>query len=154
MMLLIFHAANNRYGLDAAQVVEIVPALAPRSVPHAPPEVAGLMDYRGKVVPVLDLSRLLTGASATQRLNTRIILTRLSLPDAAFRLIGLLAERVMQTVKISDQQVTRPALNLEQAPYLDGIVQDQTGMIQRINVSALLPPSVLATLTAPTGENG
>ena len=59
MLLLTFTAGANRYAVDVARVVELVPRVELRSVPHAPPFLAGLLGYRGKVVPVIDLGLLL-----------------------------------------------------------------------------------------------
>ena len=49
---------EERYALPSASVVEVVPSVALRPVPGTPPEVAGLLAYRGRVVPVVDLPRL------------------------------------------------------------------------------------------------
>ena len=74
MLLLTLAAGANRYAIDVARVVEVIPKVELRAVPHAPVFVAGLLDYRGKVVPVLDLCLLLGIAASQDRLSTRIIL--------------------------------------------------------------------------------
>jgi chemotaxis-related protein WspB len=74
MLLLTFTAGANRYAVDAAWVVELVPRVELRPVPHAPAFLAGLLEYRGKVVPVIDLGLLLGADPCQDRLSTRIIL--------------------------------------------------------------------------------
>ena len=74
MLLLTFTAGANRYAIDVARVVELVPRVELRSIPHAPPFLAGLLGYRGKVVPVIDLGLLLGSAPCRDCLSTRIIL--------------------------------------------------------------------------------
>lgn len=63
---------EQRYALPSAQVVEVVPAVALRPVPGTPASVAGLLAYRGQVVPVVDLPRLFGRGAAPERLSTRI----------------------------------------------------------------------------------
>ncbi|MBI2494179.1 MAG: chemotaxis protein CheW, partial [Candidatus Rokubacteria bacterium] len=56
--LLLFGLAGERYGIDAAHVLEVVqlPELVP--VPCTPPVVLGVVNHRGRVLTVLDLRRL------------------------------------------------------------------------------------------------
>jgi len=81
MLLLTFRAAENLYAIDVARVVEVVPRIDLRRLPHAPGFLAGVFDYRGKIVPVVDLGVLLGSESCRDRLSTRIILVN-SRPDA------------------------------------------------------------------------
>ncbi len=74
MLLLTFRAAENLYAIDVARVVEVVPRINLRRLPHAPDYLAGVFDYRGKVVPVVDLGILLGSESCRDQLSTRIIL--------------------------------------------------------------------------------
>ena len=80
MLLLTFTAGANRYAVDVARVVEVVPRVELRKIPHAPAFLAGLLGYRGKVVPVIDLGLLLGVAPCQDCLSTRIILVNDS-PD-------------------------------------------------------------------------
>ncbi len=81
MLLLTFRAAENLYAIDVARVVEVVPRINLRQLPHAPIFLTGVFDYRGKIVPVVDLGVLLGSQSCRDRLSTRIILVN-SRPDA------------------------------------------------------------------------
>src|ERR1700730_14010062 len=74
MLLLTFTAGMNRYAVDVTRVVELVPRVELRLIPHAPAFLAGLLSYRGKVVPVIDLGLLLNVAPCRDCLSTRIIL--------------------------------------------------------------------------------
>jgi chemotaxis-related protein WspB len=74
MLLLTFRAAESLYAVDVARVVEVVPRVDLRRLPHAPAFIAGVFDYRGTVVPVIDLAVLLGSEPCRHRLSTRIIL--------------------------------------------------------------------------------
>lgn len=55
--LLVFSLGEERYGLETARVVEVVPARALTRLPGVPDFVAGVMHQRGRILPVLDLGR-------------------------------------------------------------------------------------------------
>src|SRR6516162_3614683 len=74
MLLLTFKVGPNRYAIDTARVVELIPRVALRPVPHAPAFLVGLLGYRGKIVPVIDLGLLLDTAPCRDHLSTRIML--------------------------------------------------------------------------------
>ncbi len=94
MLAVLFNLGDRRCGLDSAAVERIVPALPLRPIPGAPPGVAGTFDYRGAMVPVVDLVRLAAGRPARPQLSSRIILARHAPAGGAPRLVGLLAESV------------------------------------------------------------
>ena len=74
MLFLTFTVGANRYAIDVTRVVEVVPRVELRKIPHAPAFLAGLLGYRGKVVPVIDLGLLLGITPCRDCLSTRIIL--------------------------------------------------------------------------------
>src|SRR5580698_4666195 len=74
MLLLTLKAGANHYAIDVARVIELVPRVELRTIPHAPPFLAGLLGYRGKVIPVIDLGLLLDSEPSRDCLSTRIIL--------------------------------------------------------------------------------
>ncbi len=76
MLLLTFRAAESLYAVDAASVMEVVPRVDLRKLPHVPGFLAGVFDYRGTVVPVIDLGILLGSVACRDRLSTRIILVQ------------------------------------------------------------------------------
>ncbi len=146
MLLLQFQAGNDRYGLDVAEVIEVVPRVTFRELPHAGPAVAGLINYRGTPVPVVDLTALITGIASRPFFSTRIILT--DYPDRAggHRVLGLMAERVTETVSCTEGDVQPLGVNLAAAPYLGGICLRPGGAILRVRVEDLLTPELRAAL--------
>jgi hypothetical protein len=76
MLFLLCQIGDGRYSIDAKRVLEVLPFLNLMPVPQALPGLAGLFTYRGKPVPVVDLSCLLLGRPAQARLSTRLVLTR------------------------------------------------------------------------------
>ncbi|MCY1042905.1 chemotaxis protein CheW [Corallococcus sp. bb12-1] len=54
-----FHVGEHLFGLDIERVQEILLPPPLTRVPGAPPEVAGLLNLRGQIVPAIDLRRRL-----------------------------------------------------------------------------------------------
>src|SRR5438105_11295634 len=78
MLLLTFKIGSDRYALPASQMIEVVPLVSLKKIPQAPPGVAGIFNYHGQPVPVIDLSELTIGIPAQARVSTRIILINYS----------------------------------------------------------------------------
>jgi purine-binding chemotaxis protein CheW len=55
LQILIFEVGERRYGLPAADVVELLRAVSIVPLPGAPAAVEGVINLRGKIVPVLDV---------------------------------------------------------------------------------------------------
>ena len=76
MLFLLFCLGADRYAIEAAQVSEVLPLITIKALPQAPPGVAGVINLRGAPVPVIDLSALALGRSASPWLSTRIVVVR------------------------------------------------------------------------------
>lgn len=147
MLLLMFRAAGQRYAVDAARVAEVVPRVRLRPLPHAPAHLAGVFEYRGEVVSVVDVGVLLGSSPAPDRLSTRIILAdRRPDPratDPPRSLLGLIAEDVDDLAAIDAADLAPPPVSILGAPYLGGIAEVDSGMVQLLRADRILdgPPS-------------
>jgi chemotaxis-related protein WspB len=145
MLMLIFYVGNDRYALDTSNVVEVIPMVILRDIPHAPHYVAGLFNYRGTIVPAIDLCRLIKGTPSRSALSTRIIMVNYH-HNNTVSLLGLMAERIADTLRHKDVELINSGFQPEEAPYLGEMIVDDRGMIQRIQVESLLPESQRSSL--------
>jgi chemotaxis-related protein WspB len=150
-MLLRFVIGEDSYGVDVAQVVEIVPYVALKRIPRAPDYVAGLLNFRGSSVPVIDVTKLASGRASRTWLSTRVIVVKSKQPqlDGTANLLGLLAEQVTRTVKIPEQAFASAGLERFEAEHsscLGDVAVTQKGIIQRIEVEQLLSAQTRAEL--------
>jgi chemotaxis-related protein WspB len=149
MLMLLFYVGNERYAISAKRVVEVVPMVSLKKVYHAPEYVAGLFNYRGQIVPVIDVCHLIQGHPCRLHLSTRIVVINFQNPDAISpgnsqhnqRLLGLMAERVTETMNKPEIELLPPTITVDASPYLGGIISDEQGMIQYLCVENLLPQS-------------
>lgn len=149
MLLLLFTLDNNRYGLEARQVIEVVPLAELKPLPRAPDYVAGVLNYRGAPVPVLDLTQMNQSYPSRTCMSTRIILVSYSAHGDASQLLGLMAERVTETALKNPEDFMPTGIHTPDAAYCGPVANDTQGMLQLVRVEHLLSPSVHALLFAP-----
>jgi chemotaxis-related protein WspB len=149
MLFLLFQLGQDRYLLDTGRVAEVLPLVAITQIPQAPPGVAGLFNYRGVPVPVVDLSQLALGRPARSRLNTRIVLVHYPDGSGGTHLLGLIAERVTETVRRDEADFVASGVSSDRTPYLGPVATDARGLLQWIVVESLLPASVRDVLFTP-----
>jgi chemotaxis-related protein WspB len=142
MLFLLFELGQDRYVLDAREVAEILPLVGIKHLPQAPPAVAGIVNYRGAPVPVIDVSQLTLGQPAKRRLSTRIVLVRY--PDALgeMRLLGLIAERATRMVRREETDFVATGVTDPGTSYLGPVAPDARGLLQWIDARTLLPAQV------------
>jgi chemotaxis-related protein WspB len=127
--------------------VEIIPKVLLRKVYQVPEYVAGLFNYRGTIVPVIDLCQLIQKQPSLPFLSTRIIMVNYLEPNGINCWLGLMAQRVTETLNKPDiaSSVDRVTL-LDEAPYLGEMIMDEKGLIQRIRLEYLLLDSQIKLL--------
>ncbi|HEY8961744.1 MAG TPA: chemotaxis protein CheW [Luteolibacter sp.] len=146
MLFLLFRIGKDRYGLEISRIVEVLPALPLKKLPRAERGVAGILDYHGELVPVLDLSELCGGQCSPDILSTRIVLVRYPLDSERSHILGLRAERATETVRLEANSFQDGGIELPGAPYLGPVARDAEGLIQRVEVEGLLSKELRALL--------
>lgn len=147
MKQLLFHIGADRYGLPLREVVRVLPLVELKQLPLAPDAVAGLLDFHGRPVPVIDLCRMSGLPASAEHVDTRIVVVDYHAPDGAQHLLGLLAERVLGV-----REVTGSALadsGVQAAPFLGQVAGDAAGIVQLVELARLLPATLRAILFQP-----
>ncbi|HEY9662819.1 MAG TPA: chemotaxis protein CheW [Allocoleopsis sp.] len=137
MLMLVFYVGKNLYAIESSRVVEVIPRVSYREVHHVPEYVAGVFNYRGSIVPVIDLCRLIRGTPSKNYLSTRVMMVSYPRSDNTLRYVGLMAERVIEALDKAEADFKDAGIQTNQAPYLGGIITDRKGMIQRIRLEQL-----------------
>ena len=109
--------------------------------------IAGIFDYHGKIVPVIDIARLCRDADLKNSLTTRIIIARLG--DES--IIGILADNLTQTVNIPPEKFASCGIQQLNAEFLGDVANHNKEMIQLVNVNQLLGTEVRSRLFAAAG---
>jgi chemotaxis-related protein WspB len=145
-LLLVLTVAGQRHAIRATHVVEVLPALTLQPVALPPPGVAGLFDYRGTLVPVVDLGVVLAGRPCQHRLGSRVAVVNLGQPPH-HRLVGLLAEGC--ALRHGDATPTQQGLHRRQADFLGPVLPDEDGLLQILDPELLIGEAMCEAVLGP-----
>jgi purine-binding chemotaxis protein CheW len=99
----VFKVAGAEYIIPASEVVQMESFTGATPVPGAPPHVAGLMQVRGRVVPVVDARARFGIPPAERTLDSRVVVGLVGT-----RTVGLLVDSAREVVKLTPEQLQPP----------------------------------------------
>lgn len=139
MLFMQFKINDDRYVIEAKDIIEIVPYANLKRIPKAPPYVAGLLNYRGDTVPVIDVCFLMSEKLCELKLSSRIALVNYKDDDGKLVCIGLLIEHLTETVRFDENDFSDSGVNLKDNPYLGKVVIDDNCIVQMVNIRKIIP---------------
>ncbi len=98
-----FFLAGEEYGIDVRLVQEIIRVAEITQVPRAPSHIRGVINLRGRIIPVVDLRRKLELGTVEATRQARIVVVKLR-----ERLVGLLVDGASQVLKVPLSLVEPP----------------------------------------------
>src|SRR6266700_7681546 len=102
--LVVFQLGAELYGVEIARVHEIIRLQTITRVPHAPAFVEGVINLRGKVIPVVDLRRRFGLASAEHTRASRIVVV-----EIGDQVVGIVVDGVSEVLRVSTSIVEPPS---------------------------------------------
>jgi purine-binding chemotaxis protein CheW len=126
---------QEEYGVDVRQVQEIRRVGEITAVPRAPEFVRGVINLRGRILPVLDLKRKLgLGEVAVER-AARIVVVRVQ-----DRMLGLLVDGASQVLKVPVSRVEPPPEEVVErgGDYIRGVAKLEDRLIILIDLGRVL----------------
>jgi chemotaxis-related protein WspB len=142
VLFLVCHFGDDRYVLNTGQITEVLPVVQLKQIPQAPAGIAGAFNYRGQPVPVVDLAHLMLGRPARAHLSTRLVLVTYKDGTGTQRHLGLIAERATDTIRLNPMDFGPSGIANDGAAYLGPVIADARGLIQWIDPSKILTPSI------------
>lgn len=142
MLFLVFKIGRDRYALRTDQVMEVLPLVEWKTLPAAPPGVAGIFNYHGAPVPLVDVGELATRRPSARKMSTRIMVVKYTARGGETHPLGLLVEEATTTLRRAPEEFAEPGVEVENAPYLGPVTTDERGIVQWIKLDQLLPESV------------
>lgn len=139
MQYLTFYLDDGLYGIPVQGVQEVLELAPITFVPRMPREIRGIINIRGKVVPILDL-RLRLGMSPTENnINTAIVVIHPE-QDKEDHLLGYLSDAVQEVMEIPESEI-QPAPNLGlkiDVSFLEGIAQKNDSFIVLLKMQKIV----------------
>lgn len=102
---LTFFLGQESYGLPVLKVREIIRFVAPTPMPQLPPHIKGVINLRGKVVPVIDLRLkfgMEAGAGGDQ---VCIIVVQVATADGNLKSTGMIVDGVEEVAQVGSHEI-------------------------------------------------
>jgi purine-binding chemotaxis protein CheW len=118
--LVVFQLGAELYGVDIARVHEIIRLQSITRVPRAPSFVEGVINLRGKVIPVVDLRRRFGLPIAEHSRATRTVVV-----EIGDQVVGIIVDSVSEVLRVSTSTVEPPSPVVAgiDSEYLHGIAK-------------------------------
>ncbi len=120
LQLVTFELAGELFGIEILKVQEITPMTKITRVPNAPKYVEGVINLRGKVIPVVDLRKLMNLNLRDYDPSSRIIVLQLD-----GKIIGILVDKMNEVIWVNKHSIeTNPTQSESKISenYIIGVV--------------------------------
>ena len=133
--LVVFDLAGESYAVDIGAVQEIIRMQHITEVPRAPQFVEGVINLRGKVIPVIDLRRRFGLTEGEHSRTSRIVVV-----DVGEHTIGIVVDGVSEVLRIPRSTVEPPSplVTTVDSGYLRGIAKLEDRLIILLDLNVVL----------------
>ncbi len=130
-----FRIGNETYGVQIGSVREIVRVPQITAVPNAPELVEGVINLRGKIVPVMDLRKRFGSSELQPDKKNRILVVELD-----NKLLGLIVSSASEVLKIPPSEIEPPGAVFAEgeSSYVTGVGKLKGRLIILLDIARLL----------------
>jgi len=151
---LTFTLADETYGIGILKVKEIIGMMSITSVPRTPDFVKGVINLRGKVIPVIDLRLKFSMAASAYSERTCIIVVEID-GESGTILIGIVVDSVSEVVTITQEEIEEtPAFGSKlDTDYILGMAKMEGGVKILLNIDQVLSSTEISALESTSKNN-
>ncbi|PKO83555.1 MAG: chemotaxis protein CheW [Betaproteobacteria bacterium HGW-Betaproteobacteria-11] len=131
--LLVFALDGERYGLVLSAVDSVVRAVNITPLPQAPDIVLGVVNVRGRVIPVINMRRRFRLPERKIVLTDQLVIAR-----TTRRPVALVADAVSDILQYPEGDIVETQSILADAEYIEGVVKLNGGLILIHNLDTFL----------------
>lgn len=133
--LVVFNLDTELYGLDIGSVREIIRLQEITDIPRTPDFVEGVINLRGKVIPVVDLRKRFGMDDVERDEDFRIVVV-----DVNGNEIGMIVDAVTEVSRVPENGIEPPSsvIAAQDADYLTGIAKTHNDMIILLDIGKLI----------------
>ena len=130
----VFRVAGADYALPATEVLQMESYAGATPVPGAAPWIAGLVQVRGRVIPVIDLGARFGGAAAAITADSRVVVV-----ERGGRTVGLLVDLAREVRPLGDAAIAPPPEALrEGGGFVRAIARDDQRLLMMLDLDRVL----------------
>ncbi len=130
-----FYLGSTFMGIETLRVQEIIRIVDVTRVHHAQDHILGIVNLRGKIVTIVDLSKKLDLPESDLTDDSRIVIV-----DWKDEYIGLLVDRILDVRSVDRRDFEPPPTNIQdlQGKYLQGVFRGADHLIAIVDVDKVL----------------
>ncbi|MDX9911292.1 MAG: chemotaxis protein CheW [Phycisphaerales bacterium] len=143
LQLVTFEVGGEEFAVDILSVQEINRMMEITRVPQSPPDVEGVINLRGKIIPVLDLRKRFSMAVGDKSDHNRIVVVEVS-----GRVLGFIVDRVHEVLRISSEIVepAPPMICSIDSDFIAGVGKLADRLIILLDLPRLFSEKALASV--------
>lgn len=148
-----FKLGDESFAINVAQVREVLELSLITKVPSAPSYMRGVVNVRGKAIPVVDLRLKFGLPPVSDTVHSRIVVMELEL-DGETTVIGGIADSVHEVIELEPGQITPPPrLAMRwRTELIHGMGRRGDDFLIILDINAVFSSDDLATVEAVTAE--
>lgn len=145
LQLVTFSIGEEEFGVNILKVQEINRTMEITKVPRSPEFVEGVINLRGKVIPIIDLRRRFGLSSKPEDKDTRIIVIEINSV-----IVGFVVDAVSEVLRIpaSTVEPPPPVVAGVESDYISGVGQLKDRLLIMLDLDKLLSTEDLDLLSA------
>ncbi|MBS4537209.1 purine-binding chemotaxis protein CheW [Clostridium sp. D2Q-11] len=134
----VFKLDKEEYGIDIMNVKEIGPYQEPVKVPNSPAFIEGIVNYRGEVIPIVNLKKRFNLNELIVNKNTRVIVINID-----GKQVGFIVDEASQTVRFEEGDIEKaPDIITDvDSEYIAGVGKKDERLILLIDLEKVLTES-------------
>jgi purine-binding chemotaxis protein CheW len=134
LQLVIFRLATEEYGLPITKVQEINRLVPITKLPQAPPFMEGIINLRGRIIPIIDLRKRFQLKVADYTDDNRIIIV-----DVSGQTVGIIVDAVAEVVRLERAAIEPPPPSfILDAEYIYGVGKTDNRLLILLNIDKIL----------------
>ena len=143
LQLVTFDVAGEEFAVDILAVREINRMMTLTRVPNSPPEVEGVINLRGKIIPVIDLRRRFGLTQSDHSQDSRIVVVEVN-----ERVVGFIVDRVHEVLRIQ-KSIVEPAPEMVcsiDSDFIAGVGKLEDRLVILLDVAKLFADGIMKKL--------
>lgn len=135
IQLVVFRLGTEEYGVPITQVKEIIHFSKPTRIPKSPAFIEGVINLRGKIIPVLDLNKRFELETTGYGDEARIVVVEISEYT-----VGVIVDEVSEVLRLSKSNIEPPPAIIAgiTANYLQGVGKLEDRLLILLDLNKIL----------------
>lgn len=135
MQVVGFRVGRENFGVPIEFVHEIVRSMEITTVPDSPDFIEGVINLRGKIIPVIDLRKRFGEKEITPNKKNRILVS-----EVAGKIVGLLVDTASEVIKINPDDVEPPpnVFGENEVNYVTGVAKLKAKLVILVDLERIM----------------